>query len=141
MAVSVPARHTRQTKIVFTIGPATDDHETIRHLIREGVNVCRFNMAHAAHDWVRATVARVREACDDVGHDIAILMDVKGPEIRTRDLPRLIELHVGELVEFTYAEPDVETLTEPRSDDGVLRVHVNYPDFVHDLAVGDQVGQ
>jgi len=101
-------RQVRQTKIVFTIGPATSDETTLRQLIEKGVDVCRFNMAHADHDFFRMALRRVRECCAQVGRRIAFLMDVKGPEIRTRDVPASVELEQGDMVEFFYQPFDVE---------------------------------
>ena len=84
----------RQTKIVFTIGPATFSEEVLTKLIEKGVDVCRFNMAHADHDWLRTAVARVRTACRKCNRRIALMMDVKGPEIRTRDVVEPLDLQL-----------------------------------------------
>ena len=51
----------RQTKVIATIGPATESEEMIEKLINEGVDVCRLNMAHADHDWVRSISKRIRK--------------------------------------------------------------------------------
>ena len=60
-------RPVRQTKIVFTIGPATSHDDVLQGLIEQGVDVCRFNMAHADHVWLRDAVRRVNECCRRVG--------------------------------------------------------------------------
>ena len=85
----------RHTKIIFTIGPATESDEMLEKLISEGVDVCRINMAHAGHDWTRDTVARIRKISDQVGRQISIMMDIKGPEIRTCSLEHPIQLERG----------------------------------------------
>jgi len=94
-------RTNQKTKIIFTIGPATEDEATLERLIRAGVDICRINMAHADHAWSREIIRRVRGVCDRVGRHIAILMDVKGPEIRTGDVPETFHLEKGETFDFT----------------------------------------
>ena len=123
-----------KTKIIFTIGPATQDEATLEKMIKAGVDICRINMAHADHDWSREIIQRVRKVCDQVGRHIAIMMDVKGPEIRTGDVPETFELVKDELFEFTYGQGIGST-----GDDGVRRVDVNYPGFAHDMNEGDTV--
>lgn len=121
----------RHTKIIFTIGPATADEAVLRQLLETGVDVCRLNMAHASHQWTRDTIAKVRRISDRVGRQIAIMMDVKGPEIRTGDLEQELQLEKGEifdlLVEADAKDPDVRGVT------------VNYPGLVNDVQAGDMV--
>lgn len=124
----------RKTKLIFTVGPATQETEVLEALIREGVDICRINMAHADHDWTREIIHRVRKASENVGRHIAILMDVKGPEIRTCDVPETFELEKGESFDFTYNEG-----LGGLGEDGVRRVDVNYEGFSKDMNVGDTV--
>src|SRR5271166_3243923 len=91
----------RATKIVFTLGPATEGEDMLERLIRAGADVVRLNMAHATHEWTRATIRRIRAVSARVGRDIAVMMDIKGPEIRTGDLAAPIELKPGEIFDFT----------------------------------------
>jgi pyruvate kinase len=123
-----------KTKIIFTVGPATADVDMLEQLIRAGVDICRINMAHADHAWTREIVENVHLAGQRVGRQIATLMDVKGPEIRTGDVPETFELEQGEVFEFTYGE-GLGGLTE----EGVRRVDVNYEGFADDINVGDTV--
>ena len=124
----------QKTKIIFTIGPATEDEATLERLIRTGVDICRINMAHADHDWSRKIIRRVRAVCKRVDRQIAILMDVKGPEIRTRDVPETFHLEEGEVFDFTYGLGLGGT-----GEDGIRHVDVNYPGFANDMTVGDTV--
>jgi len=126
--------HSHKTKIIFTIGPATEGEETLEKLIKAGVDICRINMAHADHAWTREIIRRVRKVCDKTGRHIAIMMDVKGPEIRTGDVPETFELEKGETFDFTYAEGIGGT-----GEDGVRRVDVNYPGFSKDINEGDTI--
>ncbi|MFT3867298.1 MAG: pyruvate kinase [Nibricoccus sp.] len=124
----------RRTKIVFTLGPATESEEMLEKLILAGADVARLNMAHAKHDWTRAIIRRIRAVSKKVGREIAIMMDIKGPEIRTGDLAVPIELRPGDIFDFTV-KPGAprETSEEIRS------VDVNYKDLINDINVGDTV--
>lgn len=122
----------RHTKIIFTIGPATESEEKLEKLIAAGVDICRLNMAHASHEWTRSTIRRVRGVCDRVGRQIAIMMDVKGPEIRTGDLPAPIMLEAGETFDF-LTHGTIDTAGEA----GVRCVTVNYPGLSDDVHEGN----
>jgi pyruvate kinase len=124
----------RKTKIIFTIGPASMEPDVLDELIKKGVDICRINMAHADHAWTREIIKRVRAACKRVGREIAILMDVKGPEIRTGDVPEVFELSEGETFDFTYGMG-----IGGAGEDGIRRVDVNYPGFAEDMNIGDTV--
>lgn len=122
----------RRTKIIFTLGPATEDEEMLEKLIRAGADIVRLNMAHAKHDWTRTVVRRIRQVSQRVGRDVAIMMDIKGPEIRTGDVAAPIELKAGEIFDFTV-KPGGAGEVEVKS------VDVNYKDLVNDIKVGDTV--
>jgi len=120
----------RKTKIVSTLGPATDSPEVLRELILAGVNVFRLNMSHAAHDWVRKIVPTIRRIADELGHTVAILMDTQGPAIRTGDLPNNLDLKIGDTFTFTVRG---HVSVEEHS------VDTNYDSLVDDIKVGDIV--
>lgn len=119
----------RKTKIICTLGPATESPAMLERLIRAGANVFRLNMSHAAPDWVRERVSHIRGAAIACGADVSVLMDLQGPSIRTGDVESIIHLKEGDRVEFRMgkAEPSL-----PYS------VTVNY-DFAGDIAVGDTI--
>ncbi|CAN5303098.1 pyruvate kinase [soil metagenome] len=125
-------RRYHHTKIIFTIGPASQEADTLRSLIAAGVDVCRLNMAHASPEWVRETVGQVRAISKEVGREIAVMMDIKGPEIRTRDVSEPIELRKDERFDFSTEETFV-------SEDGIRGVTVNYSGLPSDVAIGDTV--
>jgi pyruvate kinase len=104
----------------------------LEEVIRSGADVCRLNMAHADHDWVRTMVARVRAAGAKVGRDIPIMMDVKGPEIRTGARTEPLELKTGDVVDM-IVDPDA-----PASE-GIPAIPVNYPLLVRDVPEGGLV--
>lgn len=70
------------TKIVATLGPASDSEETIKHLIGSGVNVFRFNTKHGTPEWHEERIKRVQKVADEMKTAIGILLDLQGPEIR-----------------------------------------------------------
>ncbi len=80
------ATHMKRTKIICTMGPATEDDEVLRQLILHGMNVARFNFSHGSHDYHRRNIERVRHISEELAIPVAILLDTKGPEIRTGEL-------------------------------------------------------
>jgi len=82
----------RKTKIISTLGPASDSDQVITHLIKEGTNVFRLNMSHAKHQWVKEVIHKIRASADKAGKFVGILMDLQGPAIRTGVLSTPIEL-------------------------------------------------
>ena len=73
----------KRTKIICTMGPATEDERVLRELILAGMNVARFNFSHGSHEYHRAGIERVRKVASELGANVAIMLDTKGPEIRT----------------------------------------------------------
>jgi pyruvate kinase len=120
----------RKTKIIATVGPATETPETIGKMIDSGVNLFRLNMSHGGHEWVRAVVERIRTAARERGAYVAILMDTQGPAIRTGDLPAALDLHPGQKFWFTVRSGTSEELHS---------VDVNYPNLINDISVDDTV--
>lgn len=116
----------RHTKIIATVGPATESEEKLGQLITSGVDVLRLNMAHGSGDWATALIKRVRKVSHDLDRHVAVMMDVKGPEIRTGVVETPFELSAGDLFEFYTDKPS-----------GDMRgVSVNYPGLPTDVTVG-----
>lgn len=126
----VDTQFARRTKIIATLGPATDSAEMIGNLIDAGVNIFRLNMSHAPHDWVRRVFADIRSVSAVRGKCIGIMMDTQGPAIRTGELPVPLSLKPGQT--FTL------TVRGERSEEE-SSVDVNYANFVNDISVGDVV--
>ena len=91
----------RKTKIICTLGPATEKPQVLRQLIQKGSDVFRLNMSHASHDWVRNIVPHIRTLSEKAGRAIALLLDTQGPAIRTGDLKANLQLKPGDILEFT----------------------------------------
>src|SRR5260370_9413676 len=99
----------RRTRIIATLGPATDSAEMIARLIDAGVDIFRLNMSHAPHDWVRRVVSDIRAAATARKRFIGIMMDTQGPAIRTGDLPVPTNLQPGQ--KFTLPSPGERSQT------------------------------
>lgn len=95
----------RRSKIVCTIGPASESPEMLKHLIEAGMNVARLNFSHGELADHGRRIANIRRACAETGKIVAILLDTKGPEIRTGVLQaESVELIAGERVALTTEE-------------------------------------
>ncbi|WP_233148643.1 pyruvate kinase [Rhodopirellula sp. MGV] len=122
----------RHTKIIATIGPATESEDKLTKLIEAGVDIVRLNMAHGTGEWVAETIGRIRAVSQKIGRHVAVMMDVKGPEVRTGPVEKTIDLCVGDHLELHTGDFE-------QKDDGIHRVSVNYPDLPKDVRVGTTV--
>lgn len=120
----------RRTKLIATLGPATESGETIFSLIESGVDIFRFNMSHGKPDWVREKAALIQEFSRRLGKYVGMLLDTQGPAIRTGDLPDQMQLKPGDIFTFTVRGEKVEDQHS---------VSVNYDDIVNDIQLGDVV--
>ena len=120
----------RKTKIICTLGPATEKTEILRQLIQKGSDVFRVNMSHATHEWVREIVPRIRMLAQKTGRAVALLLDTQGPAIRTGDLKASLQLKPGDILEFTVAGAKSKER---------YSVDVNYRGFADDVTVGNTI--
>ena len=120
----------RKTKIICTLGPATEKTETLRKLIAQGADVFRLNMSHASREWAREIVPRIRKLADKAARPIGILLDTQGPAIRTGDLKSPLHLKRGDILDFRV---------RGAKSTAKYSVDVNYAGFVDDVSVGDTV--
>ena len=120
----------RKTKIICTLGPATEKTATVRGLIARGADVFRLNMSHAPREWVREIVPRIRKLATELGRPTGILLDTQGPAIRTGPVKTPLELKKGDVLEFTVGHAKK---TQKKS------VEVNYDKFADDVNAGDTV--
>ncbi|MBI1339365.1 pyruvate kinase [bacterium] len=120
----------RRTKIVATLGPASDGAPRIEELARSGVNVFRLNFSHGEHAEHARRIAAAREAEMNFGHPIALIADLQGPKLRLGDLPGgEIDVRVGGELRLVGATASDEP--------GVLPVP--HPELVASLQVGDRL--
>ncbi|MTT31665.1 pyruvate kinase [Terrilactibacillus sp. BCM23-1] len=120
----------KKTKIVCTIGPASESVDKLVELINAGMNVARLNFSHGDHDEHRARIENIREAIKITGKDVALLLDTKGPEIRTGDMAtKEVLLEKGTNVTVSM-EPVLGTKE---------KFSVTYTDLVNDVNVGSKI--
>ncbi|SFM07957.1 pyruvate kinase [Gracilibacillus orientalis] len=120
----------RRTKIVCTIGPASETEEKLEQLIKAGMNVARLNFSHGDFEEHGARIKNIRNAAKKLGKTVAILLDTKGPEIRTGTLKNgKANLVKGNTV---YVSMD-----EIEGDED--RISVTYPQLIHDVEVGSKL--
>ncbi|CAA9358157.1 MAG: Pyruvate kinase [uncultured Gemmatimonadaceae bacterium] len=121
--------HHPRTKIVCTLGPASNSREGIRTLMEAGMNVARVNFSHGTHEQHAATVRAIREVADELGRPVAILGDLQGPRIRIGDLPETREIRPGE---------DLVLVSE-RETVAPGEIPVTYTEIASDVHVGDRI--
>lgn len=120
----------KKTKIVCTIGPASQSIETLVKLLQNGMNVARLNFSHGTHEEHAARIANIRKASQLTGIPVAIMLDTKGPEIRTG----MLEGGSAQL------EAGAETiLTTEVITGNAQRFTVQYANIIDDLHVGDRI--
>ncbi|MEZ4373235.1 MAG: pyruvate kinase [Polyangiaceae bacterium] len=112
-------RDFRHTKIVCTLGPASDSSNAIAELAKAGMNVARLNMSHGDHESHLMAIRRIKSLNTKLNHPVSILLDLQGPEIRTGVISEKVDLKVGETITLTVS---------PIDDPEVKSVHVNYDD-------------
>ena len=120
----------RFTKIVATIGPGIRSPEMLRKLITAGVNVARINCSHATAETIRSDMARIRRAATETGRNVAVLLDLQGPKIRTGTIEPALDIPTGEV------------LTVVMSKDFVAegnKVGTTWPTMADDVASGERV--
>lgn len=120
----------RKTKIVCTLGPATDREDVLRQLMLEGMNVARFNFSHGTHEEQKARLDKVVALREELDLPVATLLDTKGPEIRIRTL----EGGKAELV-----EGQTLTLTTEEIVGNADRVSITYKNLYKDVSVGSKI--
>ena len=120
----------RKTKIVCTLGPATDNEEVLRQMMLEGMNVARCNFSHATYDEHKKRMDMIKKLRKEVGQPVAILLDTKGPEVRVKNFKDgRVTLEEGQL--FTLTADEVEGTKD--------KVSVTYNRLYEDLEVGMRV--
>ena len=120
----------RRTKIICTLGPAVDDEEMIRTLIRTGMDAARFNFSHGSHPEHLARLNMLKRVRDAMGRPVATILDTKGPEIRIRGF---------EEPSVTLESGDPFTLTTQDVVGNKGWVSVTYPRLHEELAPGQQI--
>ncbi len=120
----------RKTKIICTLGPATDDEDVLRELILSGMAVARMNMSHGTHEDHKKRADAVKKLREELDMPVAILLDTKGPEIRTKLFKNGSELlEAGQT--FTFTTEEIEGDRE--------RCSITFADLPKDVKRGDRI--
>ena len=123
----------RKTKIIATVGPATDSYPAIERMYEAGMSIVRLNMSHATHDEAASVINWVKTLNRKVRYAVPIMLDTQGPEIRTGVVAEPLRLSAGQTV-FLDVEPQpTTTASSPPS------IAVDYEDLPDAVGVGDRV--
>ena len=121
----------KKTKIICTMGPRTNDKIILKELIASGMNVARFNFSHGSHEEHAERIALVREVAAELGVPVALMLDTKGPEIRTGVLKEGKKVQLEQGKDFTL-------YTDEREGDET-GCSITYQQLVYDVRKGDTI--
>jgi len=124
----------KRTKILATIGPASDSLEMIESLMRAGVNVFRLNFSHGTHEYHYEVLQRIRKAEKNSGLFVGVLQDISGPKIRVGKLEESFELKSGDTVEFVKKEILGTKITQNH-----YKTCINQPSILNQLKTGEYI--
>lgn len=120
----------RKTKIICTIGPASENKETLTQMVKAGMNVARLNFSHGTYPEHQKKIDLIKEVRSELGVPLGIMLDTKGPEYR---------IHTFQKGKVTVREGDTFTFTTDEVEGDETRVSVNYKGLVNDLSIGDRI--
>lgn len=106
---SVSLKHYKRTKIIATLGPATDTYEAIKRLIEDGANGIRLNFSHGSHDERTRQIGWIRKASKELRKPVAIIQDLQGPKIRLGEFDDIITVKAGQTLRLGFNADWVET--------------------------------
>jgi pyruvate kinase len=121
----------RKTRIVATIGPSVDTAESIAGLLKAGINIARLNFSHGTHKEHRERIGMIRQASRDTGVPVAIMLDTKGPEIRTGIVP--------DDGKITLVNGDRIILTTENVPGSAGRISISYPLLPREVSPGGHI--
>ena len=124
----------KRTKILATIGPASDSLEMIEKLMRAGVNVFRLNFSHGTHEYHYEVLQRIRQAEKNTGLFVGVLQDISGPKIRVGKLEGSFELKTDDIIEFVKDE-----IVGYKKDDKLYTTCINQPTILNQLKIGENI--
>ncbi len=122
----------KRTKILATIGPASDSLYMIESLMRAGVNVFRLNFSHGTHEYHLDVLSKIREAEVNTGLLVGVLQDISGPKIRVGKIEEPFELKKNDIVEFVKEE-----IEGVRVDENHYKTCINQPSVLSQLSLGE----
>lgn len=124
----------KRTKILATLGPASDSVETIEGLIKAGANMFRLNFSHGSHEYHAQTLANIRTAMKNLNTVVSVLQDISGPKVRIGDLKEPFDLKRGDII--TLQKKEIEGY---QKSDNEYVVSINYPDIIDKIKEGEYI--
>lgn len=121
----------RKTKIICTMGPAVNSDDKVRALIENGMDAARFNFSHGSHEEHQERIERVRRVSEEMGVNIPLILDTKGPEIRVKDFAEGKVYLEKDQIFTLYADRE-----EPGTKDGVT---ITFPYLAEDVEIGTNI--
>lgn len=98
----VSINHYKHTKMIATLGPATDTYEQVKEVIHSGANGLRLNFSHGSHAEHGQRIKWIRKASKELGKPVAIIQDLQGPKVRLGDFDGIINVKAGQPLQFKY---------------------------------------
>lgn len=124
----------KRTKILATIGPASDSIEVIESLIKAGANLFRLNFSHGSHEYHEQTINNIRTAMSNLNATVGILQDISGPKVRIGDLKEPFDLHRNDEIRFVKEE-----IVGYREESKKFVVSINYPELLDKVKEGEYI--
>jgi pyruvate kinase len=124
----------KKTKILATVGPASDKLEILEGMIKAGVNVFRMNFSHGTHEYHSQTLQKIRQASENVGIKVGVLQDICGPKVRVGMLKEDFLLKSGDEVTFVKEIIEGEKISEGR-----YKLCINQPEILNMLKTGEYI--
>ncbi len=136
----VSSRIFKRTKILPTVGPATDSYESVLGMLQAGANAFRLNFSHGTHEEHGRRIEWIRKASAEFGKNVAILQDLQGPKIRLGDFEGQIDVKAGDALQFKYGANYEETGIIPIQYDLSQKMHVGERLYLFDGRLRGIVG-
>lgn len=124
----------KKTKIVATVGPASENEEVLRQMIVNGVNVFRLNFSHGTHEYHKKNLDTIRKVAKELNARIGILQDISGPKIRTLELKEPFDLKTSDRLDFYK-----ESLVGEKISKGHYKLSINHPEILEILKVNEYI--
>lgn len=124
----------KRTKIVATVGPASDGIEILAAMIKAGVNVFRLNFSHGSHEYHSQVLGNIRTAMKQTGLLVGILQDISGPKIRIGKLQEDFDLEVGDTLDFYF-----QNRLGEKTANGHYALSINRSELLDRVKVGDYI--
>jgi pyruvate kinase len=122
------------TKILATVGPASDSQECIENMIKAGVNVFRLNFSHGTHKYHKQTLGKIKKAMKKLDTVVGIFQDISGPKVRIGMLNETFNLKTGDEIRFQKDEIEGYTVS-----DNIYNVSINYPNLLDKVKLEEYI--